>query len=157
MFDLKITVLKTDFDTVISSFIKVDYKKELISAPEYSNGNGKYFTNFKRAVLKDSKSKGAKSIKICSIPLVGNGIYLGLDVRLKFSIDGTISVETNFNTQMGIECKNGKTRLIKDINFNGFDVSVKANAKALIYAGFNVTAAGKCFGNWQRYWSRVFI
>lgn len=143
LFDLKNTVLKTDFDTVISSSIKVDYKKELISAPEYSNGNGKYFTNFKRAVLKDSKSKGAKSIKICSIPLVGNGIYLGLDVRLKFSIDGTISVETNFNTQMGIECKNGKTRLIKDINFNGFDVSVKANAKALIYAGFNVTAAGK--------------
>lgn len=131
------------FDNVMEQKAEVKIKKEGLFAPEYSNGNGGFLSNFSRAILKDSKSKGAKSIKICSLPLVGGGpAYLGLDVRLKFEFDGTISLETTTSVDIGIKCNKGKPQIVHNIDREQ-ELTVKTNLKALIYGGLNANLLGK--------------
>lgn len=147
LLDLGNTAAVAHFDSKAEAGIKVSYKAKGLFAPAYSNGNGSFFSNFSRALLKDSKSKGAKSIKICTLPIVGTkGIYLGLDIKLKFEIDGSISVETQMNdAALGIKCQKGKPQIVHNLEPT-VNVNVKANAKGLIYLGFNVTAIKPVIG-----------
>lgn len=130
--DLKIT---TDYDFGIikglkSASVRVDYatKEELalslsndivdkVVAPKYSNGNGKFLTNLKKSVIKDSDAAGAKTIKIGSFTIADAALgRVCLDVKLKVSVDGKMSIVVEESGVKGIEYKSGKIRTISESN-----------------------------------------
>lgn len=143
-FKLKYAYAKLDYTTVDKSSLEFSYKKTGLFAPSYSNGNGKFPSNFSRAILKDSEAKGAKTIKICSIPLVsvaGNAISFNLDVKLKISVSGKIELVVTTNNTKGIELKNGSVRFIKD-ETKDVDLTAQAKAEFTLYLGVSFRAVG---------------
>lgn len=128
--DLEIT---TDYDFGVikglkSASLRIDYKtteelglslsKDIVDsvvAPKYSNGNGKFLTNLKNSVLKSTDSPGAKTIKIGSFTIAD--AVLGrvcLDVKLKVSVDGKLSITVEEQGVKGLEYKAGKIRTISE-------------------------------------------
>ena len=147
-----------DFDFGIvkglkSAMLKVDYEVQnefgasysgkpidLVAAPKYSNGNGKFLTNFKRAVMKDRGSSGAqtiaskKTIKICSLNIYNAGVAkICLDVNLQVALDGSFTVSITYSGTSGVEYKNGNLRFIKS---NKKSVEAELKAKAEVTLGF---------------------
>lgn len=122
--------------------------KEGVFAP-YNNGNGKYLTNVLKAKLKDKnvKGNGAKTIKICSITLLGSGspLRLCMDVSLKVAVDGSVSVVITENTTKGAEYKNGKLRFINENDIDR-EVNIKGKIEGTISVGPALYVAGlkKC-------------
>lgn len=135
--ELEIT---TDYDFGLvkglkSASVRVDYatKKELalslsndpidkVFAPKYSNGNGKFLTNLKKSVLKDSDAPGAKTIKMGSFTIADAALgRVCLDVKLKISVDGKMAIVVEESGVKGLEYKDGKIRTIsesdRDTNF----------------------------------------
>lgn len=136
-----------NYKTTDTSKIEFGLSKTAVAAPEYTNGNGKFPSNFKRAIMKDSNAKGAKSIKIVTIPiLISGGIRVDLDVKIKISISGQITLVVTTNNVRGIEYKNGNLRYIND-STTDTDLSLKAKAELTMYLGLslrvlkNITAA----------------
>lgn len=138
---LKSAMLKVDYQTKSSFGIKYTAKSEKVAAPEYSNGNGKFLTNFKRAIIKDSKASGAKTvaskktIPICKLNIYSAGIAkVCLDVRLVFSAEGSISISLTENGSKGVEYKNKNVRFIKVTN-KSVDGEIKAKLEATVGFG----------------------
>lgn len=127
-FKLKQALMKVNYKTNVSVYGKYSNEKNGVFAPKMSNGNGKYLTNLKKAVLKDKDySNGAKTIKICSLDVWSIGVCrLCLDVNLQIKIDGTVTLSVTQNGSKGAEYKNGNLRLI---NTGGKDVNVEVKAK----------------------------
>lgn len=136
--------------TLDSAELKVDYtvkqkygltyagKEEFLAAPRYSNGNGKFLTNFKRAIMKkdDGNVYGAetiaskKEIKICSLNIYSAGVAkVCLDVRATISVNGSIEITITENGTKGVEYENGKMRFVKNNN-----KTLEAQAKAKVEA-----------------------
>ncbi|MFG6377070.1 MAG: Ig-like domain-containing protein [Lachnospiraceae bacterium] len=129
-----------NYKTKDTSKIKFELSKTAVAAPEYTNGNGKFPSNFKRAIMKDSNAKGAKSVKIVTIPiLVSGGIRVDLDVKIKISVSGQISLVVTTNNVKGIEYKNGNLRYIND-STSDTDLSLKAKAELTMYLGVSLKA-----------------
>ena len=140
--------------TLDSAELKVDYKvkqkfgitysgkEEFIAAPKYSNGNGKFLTNFKRAIMKRDNGDvyGAetiaskKQIKICSLNIYSVGVAkICLDVVASISVNGTIEITITESGSKGVEYKNGNLRFIKT---NNRSVEAQAKAKVEFTLGF---------------------
>lgn len=141
-FSLKSAYAKVNYTTVDKSGISVSYKKGLVKAPEYTNGNGKFLSNWKRSHLKDSQAKGAKTIKICSVAIVNGGVVsFNLDVKIKISISGSVELIVTTNNVKGIEYKKGKVRYIKE-QHEDTDLKARCKAELTLYAGFSFRALG---------------
>lgn len=143
--DLMIT---TDYDFGIikglkSASVRVNYdkKEELalslskdvvdkVVAPKYSNGNGKFLTNLKKSVLKDSDAPGAKTIKIGSFTIADAALgRICLDIKLKISVEGKISIVVEESGVKGIEYKAGNIRTIFESNREtNFELEGKSEA-----------------------------
>lgn len=141
-FKLKSAYAKLSYKTVDKSGVKFSWKKEGLFAPGYSNGNGHFLSNFTRAVLKDSQAKGAKTIKICSIPIADGGVAsLNLDVKIKLSVSGAIELVVTTDCTRGVEYKNGNVRFIKD-EYKDTDLAVKGKVELTLYLGLSCRAIG---------------
>ena len=142
-FKVESAYAKLKYTTVDTGSIAFSYTKDWVAAPKYSNGNGKFLTNFKRSIIKDSKSKGAKTIKICSIPIVHGGIAsVNLDVKVKISVTGSIEVSVTTENVKGIQYKKGcGVRLIKEQHQES-KITAKGKLEATLYAGVSFRAVG---------------
>ena len=139
-FKLKSAYAKVGYTTVDKTGVGFSWKKEGVFAPPYSNGNGHFLSNASRAILKDSQAKGAKTIKICSIPIVSSGVVsFNLDVKIKLSMSGSVELSVTTSNTKGIEYKNGKVRYIKD-QHQDTDLTAKGKAELTLYAGFSFRA-----------------
>ena len=142
-FKLHSAYAKLDYTTVDKTSAKYTYSfVDGSFGPKYSNGNGKFLTNLKRAVLKGASDKGAKSIKICSIPLVSGGIAsFNLDIKIKISFSGEITLEITTNNVKGIQYKNGKLSYIKEEK-KDYDFKAECKLEATLYLGVSFNAIG---------------
>lgn len=137
-FKLKEASLRIDYTSKAS--LAMSYSDSVVDktfAPKYSNGNGKFLTNLKRSVLKDTKAKGngAKTIKICSVDIYSIGIArVCLDVNLKVSVDGSVSISITEHGSKGLEYKDNKLRTIKESK-KDVDADVKAKIEGTIAIG----------------------
>lgn len=141
--------------TLDSAELKIDYtvkqklgfkyfgEEKFIAAPRYSNGNGKFLTNFKRAIMKrdDGDVYGAetiaskKEIKICSLNIYSVGVAkICLDVVATVSVNGTIEITITESGSKGVEYKNGNLRFIKT-NERSVDVQAKAKVEGTLGFG----------------------
>lgn len=142
--------------TLDSAELKVDYtlkqnfgityaaQEEFLAAPEYSNGNGKYLTNFKRAIMKRKENgdvygaetiASKKEIKICSLNIYSVGVAkVCLDVVASISVNGTLEISITESGSKGVEYRNGKLRFIKT-NDRSVDAQFKAKVEAALGFG----------------------
>lgn len=117
--------------------------KDVVRAP-YNNGNGKYLTNILKSEWKDKKAvgNGAKTIKICSVDVYSIGVArLCLDVNLKLTATGSVSVSVTTSGTKGIEYKNGNLRVISDMEKNS-QVEVKGKIEGTANIGPALYAVG---------------
>lgn len=141
-FKLHSATLKVDYETELSLQMKYTNKLvDVVAAPSYSNGNGKFLTNFKRAVLKDKGSDGAqtvaskKVIKICSLNVYSVGVAkVCLDVNVVISADGSAAVKVTESGTKGLEYKNNNLRLINTSDRN-VDFELKGKLEDTISVG----------------------
>ncbi len=141
-FTLHSATLKVDYETEVSASVKYTQKLlDKVAAPAYSNGNGKFLTNFKRSVLKDRGSAGAqtiaskKVIKICSLNVYSVGIAkVCLDVSVVIGVDGSVTVKVTETGTKGLEYKNKNLRLINTSDRN-FDVEFKGKIEGTVAVG----------------------
>lgn len=138
---LKSANLKIDYKTKNKLGFSYSDKASGVFAPEKSNGNGKFLTNFKRAVLKDVNGKGAKTIvskkivKVCSLNVYSVGVAkICLDVNLTLSFDGSVSITVTESGSKGVEYKNGNVRFIKTCT-KSCDGELKAKVEFTIGMG----------------------
>lgn len=133
-FKLKHAELKVDYETKLSFTGKYSNKKEGNFGP-YNNGNGKYLTNVKKAFLKDHNAQGAHTVKICSLTVYGTPLArVCLDVNLKISFEGSISIVVTEHGSKGFEYKNGNLRNIK-VSDKDVDVTIKAKIEGTLGIG----------------------
>lgn len=125
--------------------IKYAGKQEFPAAPGYSNGNGQFLSNFKRAIMKQKKGKdvyGAKTIKICSIDVYSVGAAsICLDVMAKITVEGTAELTVTENGTKGVEYKNGNLRYIKQSE-RSLDAQAKAKIEVTLGIGPALYALG---------------
>lgn len=135
--------LKVDYKVKQKFGISYSGKEEFLAAPKYSNGNGKFLTNFKRAIMKRDNGDvyGAetiaskKEIKICSLNIYSAGVAkVCLDVVAAISVNGTIEITITENGSKGVEYKNGNLRFIKTNN-RSTDIQAKAKVEATLGFG----------------------
>lgn len=128
---------KLDYTTVEKTGGELSITSKGSFAPEYTNGNGKFLTNFARAIYKNSSEPGAKSIKICSITVVGTPIVgLSLDVKVKISLSGKIELVVTTNNVKGIQLQSDKIRYIKDQR-EDVDLNAQGKFEATVYVGLS--------------------
>ncbi len=124
---LKHASLKVDYKTTTSAGLSL--KNDLVDkivAP-YNNANNKFLTNLKNSSLKDRDAKGAKTIKICSVDVYSVGVArVCLDIGLKISANGSVSVTVTESGSKGLEYKNGNLRVINDCT-KDTDVELKGS------------------------------
>lgn len=129
-------MLKVDYTTEKSWKMELSGKPvDKVVAPKYSNGNGKYLTNLKNRKLKDLNDKGAKTIKLGSINVFSTGaVRVCLDVNLKISCEGSVSLTLTEHGTKGVEYKNKNIRFINSID-KDVDVELKAGIEATVGLG----------------------
>lgn len=138
---LKSATLKVDYETKTKFGVSYSAKPiDAVAAPEYSNGNGKFLTNFKRAILKDKDGLGAKTIaskkviKVCSLNVYNAGVAkICLDVNLQIAVDGSLSVTITQGGTTGVEYKNGNLRFVKK---NSKSAQAELKAQVELTLGF---------------------
>jgi len=139
---LKSASLKVDYETKTKFGVSYSTKPlDGVFAPPYSNGNGKFLTNFKRAVLKDKDGFGAKTIaskkeiKICSLNIYNAAVAkVCLDVNLVIAVNGSLSVTITQGGTTGVEYKNGNLRFIKK-NSKSAEAELKAQVELTLGFG----------------------
>lgn len=139
---LKSATLKVDYETKTKFGVSYSAKPvDAVAAPQYSNGNGKFLTNFKRAILKDKDGLGAKTIaskkviKVCSLNVYNAGVAkICLDVNLQIAVDGSLSVTITQGGTTGVEYKNGNLRFIKK-NSKSAEAELKAQVELTLGFG----------------------
>lgn len=136
-FKLKSALLKLDYEQ--KGKLSVSYKGTPIDklvAPK-NNGNGHFWSNFTRAIksgFKDKDAKGAKTIKIGSMDIYSIGIArVCLDINLKLSVDGSLSIEVTEKGSKGLEYRDGNLR-----NINISDKSATLNLKGKLEFGIGI-------------------
>jgi len=140
--NLKSAELKIDYEVEQNYGLSIGADASFVAAPKYSNGNGKFLTNFKRAVMKDKDGKGAKTIaskkviKICSLNVYSVGVAkICLDVNASISAEGSIEITITESGSKGVEYKNGNLRFIKTKNPPDIEAEVKAKIEATLGFG----------------------
>lgn len=135
-FQLKEAKLKVDYKNEIEFKYEKSTEKNGVVAPKMSNGNGKYLTNLKKSVLKDENtSKGAKTIKLCSLDVWSIGVCrVCLDVNLQIKLDGTVTITVTEHGSKGFEYKNKNLRQI-NISDKDVDASFKAKLEGTVGVG----------------------
>lgn len=138
---LKEAQLKVDYKTEQKIGAAFSGKSKYVAAPKYSNGNGKFLTNFKRAILKSESEKGAKTIaskktiKVCSLNIYSVAVAkICLDVNVTLSAEGSFTLTLTESGSKGVEYKNGNIRYIKTCN-KGLDAQIKAKAELALGFG----------------------
>lgn len=140
--------LRLNYKTESKLGLKYSNKKEMVRAPEYSNGNGKYLTNLKKSIWKDkNKDKGAKTIKILQLDIYNAGVgewsaaRLCLDVGVTITAEGTATLTVTESGTKGLEYKAGKLRTISDSKRDS-DFDLNAKAELTLGIGPALYAAG---------------
>lgn len=129
--------LVTNYKTTDTTKVSTKFDAGSILAPPYTNGNGKFLTNLNRSIWKDPNSKGAKSIKICSIPCITVGpASLNLVVRINIGVSGEISLTFETECSKGFKYENGNFNFV-----NNEKKTQKAELKGKIEATLAVGAA----------------
>lgn len=135
--------LKLDYTTVDTTKLDFSYSKTGVFAPEYTNGNGKFPSNFSRAILKDSEAKGAKNIKICNIEFAGSPVLsLRLVVELHITITGHVTLTVTTVNGKGFDYNKGSgIRFINDTN-RTTELEAHGQAELTAYVGIGAFAFG---------------
>ena len=121
--------LNVEYTTVDTTHLDFSYKKTGTFAPEHTNGNGKFPSNFSRAILKDSEAKGAKNIKICNIEFAGSPfLSLRLIVELQIEVNGYVTLTVTTTNGKGFDYNKGSG--IRFINETKETTNLEAHAQA---------------------------
>ena len=146
-FKLNSAFAKINYTTVDKSGVSLDYAGSLngqIKAKDLKkNGDlNKELYSYAEGAKKDSIEKAAKSIKICSIPIIHGGVVsFNLDIKLKISLSGSVELTVTTENVKGIQYKNGRIRYIKEQKQKA-ELSAKAKAELTLYAGVSFRALG---------------
>ena len=99
------------------------------------------FSNLLTSEIRSSAAaKGAKTITICSFPIVNGGVgRIDVDIKAKISVTGSVELVVTTHNSNGIEYKNGNIRYIKEKS-NDVDLNIKAKIEATLYAGVSIKA-----------------
>lgn len=141
-FKLKYAYAKLNYTTVDTTKVGVKYEKS-----KYKDWTLKEFDNLKLAQsihsnLSDLQGKAGKTIKICDVPVMTNGVMsFNIVVQLKFSISGEVSLVVTTSNAKGIEYKNGNIRYIKEEK-KDTDIKLTAKAELTLYIGASFKALG---------------
>ncbi len=141
-----------DDDGVKKAYFKIDYEstsKYGISRAEYKkkyldlkNVDTSDFKTLVNTVLKDKKDMEEASIPICTIKTPIPNVpaaYFNIDVLLRIYAGGKAEIVLSDDSTIGFETKNGKIRLIKDIERDD-DLVLRASLKTTLGLNFNISA-----------------
>lgn len=137
-FSLKSALLKLDYKE--TGKVALSYKCKPIDkvvAPKWSNGNNHLWYSLTRTELdlKDRNGKGAKTIKLGSIDVYSIGVArVCLDINLKISIDGSVSIEVTESGSKGLEYRNHNLRVI-NVSDTSSDLTFKGKVEFTIGVG----------------------
>jgi len=138
--------LVANYKTTDITKLSTKFDAGSILAPPYTNGNGKFLTNLNRSIWKDPNSKGAKSIKICSIPFFTAGpASLNLVVRINISLSGEITLTCETECSKGFKYENGNLNFVNNEK-KEHKAELKGRAEATLVVGMAIMACGKNFG-----------
>ncbi len=142
-FSLQYAYMNLKYKTTDTTKLDFSYEKSGTFAPEHTNGNGKFPSNFKRAILKDSEAKGAKNIKVCNITAFGNTLAsVRLVVEVHISVSGHVTLTVTQNNLYGFDYRKGEgVKFIKDESREN-DLEAHGQAEAGIYIGAGLFAFG---------------
>lgn len=139
---LKHASLKVDYKTTTSAGVSL--KNDLVDkirAP-YNNANNNFLTNLKNSTLKDRDANGAKTIKICSVDVYSVGVArVCLDIGLKISANGSVSVTVTESGSKGLEYKNGNLRVINECT-KDTDAQLKGSLELTVGIGPGLYVVG---------------
>ena len=91
-------------------------------------------------IRSSAAAKGAKTITICSFPIVNGGVgRIDVDIKAKISVTGSVELIVTTHNSNGIEYKNGNIRYIKQKSCDT-DLNIKAKIEATLYAGVSIKA-----------------
>ncbi len=129
--------IKANYKIVDRTYLSYTHEIEGHFAPKYSNGNGKFPSNLSRAILKDADAKGAKTIKIATVPMLNAyAIRVDLEVKVKIYFNGEIELIVTTNNTSGMEYKGGNNLRFIQESQKETNLNIKANIEATLYAGF---------------------
>lgn len=140
---LKYAELVANYKVTDTTKLSTEFSKSYVKAPKYTNGNGKFLTNLNRSVLKASDAKGAKSIKICSIPFVTAGpASLNLVLRLNISVSGEVTITFETECSKGFRYDNGNFNFINKENKSN-KAEIKGTVEVTLAIGLAIMALGQ--------------
>ena len=147
-FKLKSAYAKINYTTVDKSSVSYNAKGSLESQSKLKELDPesdltKSLKSYAEGAKYDSSEKAAKTIKICSIPIVHGGVVsFNLDVKLKISFSVSVELVVTTENIKGIEYKSGKgVRYIKDQKQKA-ELSAKAKLEVTLYVGVSFRALG---------------
>ncbi|MBR6985811.1 MAG: Ig-like domain-containing protein [Ruminococcus sp.] len=147
-FKLKSAYAKINYTTVDKSSVSYNAKGSLETQPKLKELDPesdltKSLKSYAEGAKYDSSEKAAKTIKICSIPIVHGGVVsFNLDIKIKISFSGSVELVVTTENVKGIEYKSGKgVRYIKDQKQKA-ELSAKAKLEVTLYFGVSFRALG---------------
>lgn len=138
-FKIKSAYAKLNYTTKDTTGVSFSGKKE--GALFYDQRTKPSFSNLLTSEIRSSAAaKGAKTITICSFPIVNGGVgRIDVDIKAKISVTGSVELVVTTHNSNGIEYKNGNIRYIKEKS-NDVDLNIKAKIEATLYAGVSIKA-----------------
>ena len=152
-FKIKYAYAKLNYTTVDTTGVSFSWSKEGAGFADQRGNHGKdengvswWKPSFNDCLTSDVRSaaaaKGAKTITICSFPIVNGGIgRIDLDIKAKISITGSVELVVTTRNANGIEYKNGNIRYIKEKSTDT-DLNIKAKIEGTLYIGVSIKALG---------------
>ncbi len=148
-FKLKSAYAKLNYTTKDTTGVGLKYENE---GALFADQRGNYaedenditwWKNFWKKDLKPkAAAKGAKTITICSFPIVNGGVArVDIDIKAKFSVSGEVEIEVTTRNSNGLEYKKGNFRIIKSKDTD-VAVNIKAALELTAYAGVTLKAVG---------------
>lgn len=138
-FKLKSAYAKLNYTTVDTTSISSKWEKE--GAVDFDHRKKPTLANILNSEIRESAAaKGAKTITICSFPIVNGGVgRIDVDIKAKISVTGSVELIVTTRNSNGIEYKNGNLRYIK-AKSNDVDLNIKAKIEGTLYAGVSIKA-----------------
>lgn len=141
---IKSAYAKLNYTTVDTTGASFSIEDEHVFDSEYvKGGTQKEWESWYNNEIKNlAKSKGSKTVTICSVPLVSSGLAsINLEIKAKISFSGSVELEITTKNTYGLEYKSKSVRYIKNKSTD-VDLVFKAQLEGTVYAGIMFKAVG---------------
>lgn len=138
-FKIKSAYAKLNYTAKDTTGVSLSWEKE--GALFFDQRKKPSFSNVLTSEVRSSAAaKGAKTITICSFPIVNGGVgRIDVDIKAKISVTGSVELVVTTHNSNGIEYKNGNLRYIKEKS-KDVDLNIKAKIEATLYVGVSIKA-----------------